>query len=294
VAVLTDGILYRFYSDIDRSNFIDDKPFLEIDLENFQEPLVDELKRFTKPAFNLTEIIDAATELKYTREAKRILMDEFDKPSEDFVRVFIKRLYSGKVTQSVLEQFSGRVKRACSQFINDRINERLIKAMTPETPDQPIMSIERPEPITDFNQERFELFRQLLERSNKLTNLFTKVSPSNRNYWISAGAGKSGMAFNYVVLKDVARVEVSLHHQEAELNTRRFELLGSKKNEIETAYGEPLEWNLSQGRKQRYIRSTSTIGGLDNKEKWPALQEDLVNRMAKLEVALKEHIRNLP
>jgi predicted type IV restriction endonuclease len=297
IAVLTDGIIYRFYAYIDKPNFMDAKSFLEVNLLDVQEPIVTELKRFTKQSFNLAEIITAATELKYTREIKRILMEEFSEPSEDLVRIFTRRLYSGgKVTQSILEQFAGRVKRACSQFINDRINERLRSAMTvEEIIDQSPAATSSTEasPGTDTNEARFEFFRQLLERSKRLTPLFANVSPSGGQNWLSAGAGRSGLSFAYVILRNVGRVEFSLWSTDPQLNRRRFDALKGKKVDIEAAFGEPLEWDFSEERKQQYMRSSAGIGGLRDKDKWPQIQEDLVGRMVRLEQALKKHVASL-
>jgi len=74
--------------------------------------------------------MSVAVELKYTREIKRLLAEQWATPSEEFVRFFAQQIYSGKLTQSVREQFMGIAKRAFTQFINERINERLKSAMT--------------------------------------------------------------------------------------------------------------------------------------------------------------------
>ena len=106
---------------------------MEFNLLDIQEPLVAELKKLSKPVFNLDEIISVAADLKYTKEIKRILNGQLNSPSEEFVRLFACPLYPGKLTQSVREQFTLITKRAFAQFINERINERLRSAMT----DQP-------------------------------------------------------------------------------------------------------------------------------------------------------------
>src|SRR5690348_4895174 len=129
IAVLTDGIIYRFYTDIEESNKMDPKPFMEFNMLDIQEPLVVELKRLTKQAFNLEDILTVAGELKYTREIKRILNEELNSPSEDFVKFFASQVYSGKLTAGVRVQFAGITKRAFAQFINEHITERLRSAM---------------------------------------------------------------------------------------------------------------------------------------------------------------------
>jgi len=130
LAILTDGIIYRFYTDIEVAHKMDVKPFMEFDMLDIQEHLVPDLKRLTKQVFNLDEIISVAGEMKYTREIKKILGEELSAPTEDFVRFFASRVYKGKLTQSVRELFTTITKKAFTRFINETINERLKSAMT--------------------------------------------------------------------------------------------------------------------------------------------------------------------
>ncbi len=138
IGILTDGILYHFYTDIEQPNKMDSKPFMEFNLLDIQESFVAELKKLSKPVFNLTEIITVAGDLKYTKEIKRILHEQLNSPSEDFTRFFACQVYPGKLTQGVREQFSAITKRAFAQFINERINERLRTALdSSEIPKDP-------------------------------------------------------------------------------------------------------------------------------------------------------------
>jgi hypothetical protein len=127
-AVLTDGLGYRFYSDLDTTKRMDEKPFLEFDILEINESQVEELKRFTKSSFQLEELLDAARELKYTKEIKRILGEQLSKPADDFVRFFQSQVYSGRNTSAIRQQFQELTKQALGQFINERINDRLEKA----------------------------------------------------------------------------------------------------------------------------------------------------------------------
>lgn len=129
VGILTNGIVYRFFSDLEDANKMDDKPFLEIDLLNIKESHVEELKRFKKERFDISELESVANELKYIKEIKQILLDELSKPTDDFVKFFANQVYSGRITPNKLSQFTIITKNAFSQFINDRINERLKFAM---------------------------------------------------------------------------------------------------------------------------------------------------------------------
>jgi hypothetical protein len=131
--VLTNGIVYWFYTDLEASNKMDGKPFFEFNMMDVREQDVEELKKFTKSAFDLDGIMTTASELKYTREIKRILIEQAQEPSEEFVRFFASQVYGGRMTQAVREQFTEMTRRAFRQFINDRIQDRLKTALATET-----------------------------------------------------------------------------------------------------------------------------------------------------------------
>ncbi len=123
--VLTNGIIYRFYSDLDQPNKMDSTPFIEFNMLDIKEQVVGELKRFSKSSFDLSTNLAAASELKYMGEIRRILEEQMIDPSEDFVKFFASQVYSGKLTQPVREQFTKITKNAFKQFITDKINDRL-------------------------------------------------------------------------------------------------------------------------------------------------------------------------
>jgi hypothetical protein len=128
-AVLTNGIIYWFYTDLDAANKMDAKPFFEFNMLEIKEQDVEELKKFSKPAFDVNGILNTASELKYLREIKRIMSEQIQEPSEDFVKFFTAQVYTGKMTQAVREKFAVMTRRALKQFINDQINERLKTAL---------------------------------------------------------------------------------------------------------------------------------------------------------------------
>lgn len=132
-AILTNGISYRFFTDLEKPNKLDTKPFFEFNMLDIRESSVDELKRFTKTGFALSKNLAAAVELKYTKEIKRILAEQMSDPAPDFVRFFAKQVYSGHLTASVSQQFADVTRRAMHQFVSDRISDRLKSALENET-----------------------------------------------------------------------------------------------------------------------------------------------------------------
>lgn len=130
ISILTNGQIYRFYTDLDAPNKMDEKPFLEIDLLDIDENIIPELKKLTKASFDLESIINAAGELKYVSQIKKIIHTQLNNPEDDFVKFFASRVYDGILTQKVRESFLNLTKKAATQYINDQINERLKSAIT--------------------------------------------------------------------------------------------------------------------------------------------------------------------
>ena len=122
--------MYWFYTDLEASNKMDSRPFFEFNVLDVREQDTEELKKFSKSAFDLNNIITTASELKYTREIKRILLEQMQEPTEDFVKFFATQVYTGKMTQKVREQFAELTRQALKSLINDQINERLKTALS--------------------------------------------------------------------------------------------------------------------------------------------------------------------
>lgn len=130
VGVLTNGLVYHFFSDLDQPNRMDEKPFLEFDLLNIQESLLAELKRLTKDGFDPDSIAATAGELKRTKDIARILASQMTKPDEEMVRLLAAQVYQGqRLTKAVMDQFADTVKKAFRMFVNDQVSQRFRSAL---------------------------------------------------------------------------------------------------------------------------------------------------------------------
>ena len=132
IGILTDGISYLFFSDLDQSNVMDPRPFFKFNMLDFTELQIAELKRFSKDSFDKSQIVDAARELKYTAEIKRLLAQELSKPSDDFVKYVIKQVYNGRMSIAVRKMFKDLTYSAFNQFISDKLQSRLESALKQE------------------------------------------------------------------------------------------------------------------------------------------------------------------
>ena len=133
-AILTNGLVFQFHTDIDEPNKMDRHPFFVFNLLDFSETHVDELKKFSKQAFDIENVLGTAAALKYTNQVKAILSEELSAPSDEFVRIFASRIYEGRMTQAIREQFSAIVQRSFSEFVRERVSDRLKTALRADDP----------------------------------------------------------------------------------------------------------------------------------------------------------------
>ena len=172
--VLTDGMLYRFYSDFEKPNQMDEQPFLEFDLSEITDEDVRNLKRFTKDSFRLEDSLRAAEDLKYTNAIKRLLGDMARRPSPEFVRFIVSSVHGGPKTRARLEKFTLLAGRAFREFINDRVSERLQSALEREGDDSDgeegeegteagSVGQEAPRKDVETTEEELEAFRLVRE-----------------------------------------------------------------------------------------------------------------------------------
>ena len=111
-AILTNGIIYKFYSDLEEKNKMDPTPFFEFNLLKFKKDDLEELKRFQKDTFNLKTILSSASDLKYLTMMKNVIAEQIRNPSDQFVKVLInKNIYSGTKTQAVIDKFFPQIQR---------------------------------------------------------------------------------------------------------------------------------------------------------------------------------------
>ena len=144
---------------------------------------------------------------------------------------------------------------------------------------------------------RREFLKQLLEKSNKKTTLFSSISPPKppiKDHWVSKGAGISGVLYQYVILKDAARVQLSIESEDRDKNKRIFDALYKNRDQIERDFGGHLIWDRLNECISSRIKRIVENKGLNDKNIWSRIQDKMTDAMVRLEKALSKHIRELP
>lgn len=173
-AILTNGVQYNFYTDIDAPNKMDEKPFLSFDISVINDLQIKELGKFHKSGFDVNTILNTASELKYSNAIKEVLNAELKKPSQEFVKYFVSRVYSGKATEKVMNQFTDIVTRTIDQIFNEIINERLMNAIKQTEKSQEPVSARLPDPEPSVITTEDEMNGYFIVKSI----LRTKIDPS--------------------------------------------------------------------------------------------------------------------
>ena len=126
-AILTNGIIYKFYADLDQNQRMDKKPFLELNLLKIKDPIVNdsavaEIKYFSKP-IDKDIAYERAQELKYMKGIRDMLENEFHDPSVEFVKFFASKIYKGPIRKDVADKFKEYTKKTFYQFVQDKIDD---------------------------------------------------------------------------------------------------------------------------------------------------------------------------
>jgi hypothetical protein len=164
-SILTNGIVYKFFTDLEQQNKMDTAPFFEFNLLDVRENQVSELYKFRKENFSVQSILNTASELKYTKEIKQYLTQQWENPSEEFLILILNNVYTGKKTKQVLERFQGLIKGSLKQFVNDLLNDKLKAALAntnaetttvPESAKEAAVAIEQDSSEVETTQEELE------------------------------------------------------------------------------------------------------------------------------------------
>jgi len=145
--------------------------------------------------------------------------------------------------------------------------------------------------LAERHHERHEFWKNLLEHAKTRSRLHAQISPGY-DTWLGTGAGRTGLAYNYVVNRHEARVELYIDRgKDADAANRAiFEQLHANKDTIEHAFGAPLEWQLLEQRRACRILSRVPGGGYRDTEQRARLIEALVDHMIRFEAALRPHV----
>jgi hypothetical protein len=153
---------------------------------------------------------------------------------------------------------------------------------------------ERKRDLAERHLIRRQFWADFLAFAKTKTKLHATISPSYET-WVGTGAGRMGLAYNYVVNQHETRAELYIDRgKDSDTENKRiFDQLEAHTQEIEEAFGGSLTWERLEGKRACRISKRLNIGGYRDEERLPEIFEAAVDAMIRLERALGPFIRNL-
>jgi hypothetical protein len=143
---------------------------------------------------------------------------------------------------------------------------------------------------------RKEFWTELLEKAKEKSDLFTNIRP-NIYSWIGAGAGKTGINYQYIITNKYAGCEIYLDkgkgYEKPNINKERFDRLHRCKRQIEKTFRGKLNWERLDNARASRISYRFKEGSLSNKETWSKTQDKMIEVMIRMEKAFKDYIKKL-
>ncbi|MBO6035899.1 MAG: hypothetical protein J6P38_02275 [Acetobacter sp.] len=95
IGVLTNGVIYEFYTDTQKSNVMDSKPFMKFNFEEIAQGKIDEfvlegLSFLQKSTLEPEKLRTKAVKRRFIQKVAQQIEELFQEPSEDFVRFLVE------------------------------------------------------------------------------------------------------------------------------------------------------------------------------------------------------------
>lgn len=139
---------------------------------------------------------------------------------------------------------------------------------------------------------RKEFWQQTLEALDHAgISIYSNVGPS-KDSWLYAGSGLSGVLYTMIINKDELRVEFSLSRASTEDNKTMFDALLKDRDQIEAAFGEPLDWRRLEHKKASIIGFATGMEAHD-RENWPEAIAWMVKYVGRLHQTFAPYVSKL-
>jgi hypothetical protein len=176
-AILTNGIEYRFYSDLERQNVMDGSPFMTINLANLKTRDIKQLEKFASDNLDIDNILNMAGSKKYITGIKEIFKSEVSDPSDEMSRFFANRLTDKVLRQNVIDEFKIYTKQAFSEIVNDLVTDKINSLKSKLAED---MNSDENEADNDINDDGVETTQEELEGFFIVKSILAEAVPLSR------------------------------------------------------------------------------------------------------------------
>lgn len=139
---------------------------------------------------------------------------------------------------------------------------------------------------------RREYWAYVLEtlRQNGVSR-FDAVGPTQDN-WITCGTGIGSVVYGLAFTMAEARVELVFNSSNQQKNKQLFDELASQMDQINSAFGEQLEWQRLDGNKSSRVIIKHPFQGFE-KDAWPEMADWMATKMSKMQQVMEKPLMAL-
>jgi len=184
--MLTNGFSFIFYTDLDEKNIMDTESFFQFDILNLSDKDITEIIKYTKSNFNVDEIHESASGLRYLNKIKQLIITQSKKPSDAFVNYILGEMNIGRKTKTLVDTFRGYTKSSLKNLIVDN-GQTINKDNSLQ-----IEKIENQLTLTQIETESFYIVKSILRKIinpdiitfTNCEEYFTIILENNSENWI--------------------------------------------------------------------------------------------------------------
>ena len=159
IAILTNGIEYRFYSDVVEPNLIDSKPFFCFNINQYNDSQIEALLKFDKRYINIKQTVLSAQQTVFNESFENAFFREMVAPSKDLLKIIHKNMiFKSKFNDETQGKMinlinSSLLKSVYDKKVIDEANSNTLGVIT-----------------TEIEIQAYHIIRTLLIQNKKIPN----------------------------------------------------------------------------------------------------------------------------
>lgn len=185
-AIITNGVTYKFFTDLNKPNIMDENPFTVLDITNLTPSNIEVLNKFRKETFDAETLIKYAEDLMYTNNFGNKLREIINNPPDDFIRYLIKDFSDSRITSNVVDRFRPIIKNSITKALPELVKEWVTQGLpqnssleeaapAPEETNEKSYSgaesnVKKEVCTTEEELKCFEIIKKILVKANKDTS----------------------------------------------------------------------------------------------------------------------------
>ena len=188
--LLTNGVEYRFFSDLDNANLMDENPFLVVNMEQLTKEGLNGLKLFCKDTFNVHYVMTKGRELKCMKELREAVASELSDPSFEFITHFARRIYGQVPSKAFREQMKPMLIKVIAEYMETENTEHN-ELQEANDDEKSVLEVVQSILADMVSSDRVQLFTGKTYNSIRLDGIqwwpIVKFKYSNNTKWLAVG-----------------------------------------------------------------------------------------------------------